>query len=396
MRISERATVLQASPIRKFVPLANETKKRGIKVHHLNIGQPDVETPEAFMEAIRKFDHKTISYANSQGDVELIEAMSKYYARFGLDFKKEDIIITSGGSEALNIVISTLCNPDDEIIAPEPFYTNYASFAAINQVIIKSVPTDPEDGFLLPSKEEFEKVINDKTRAILISNPCNPTGAIYPKEQLEILKELALEHDIVLISDEVYREFTYDGLSFTSLASFKEIEDKVVIIDSISKRYSACGARIGNIACKNKEFMANIMKFAQARLCCPTLEMVGAKALYDLEPSYFDAILKEYQERRDVLYEGLMSIDGVTCKKPTGAFYIVAALPVEDAEDFVKFLLQDFSDNGETVMITPAENFYKTEGKGRNHVRLTYALNKNDLRRSIELLDKGLKAYKNR
>lgn len=396
MRISDRANVLQASPIRKFVPLSVETKKRGIKVHHLNIGQPDVETPEAFMEAIKKFDHKTISYANSQGDNELIESMVRYYARFGLDFKKEDIIVTGGGSEALNITIATLCNPDEEIIAPEPFYTNYASFAAINQVHIKSVPTDPEDGFLLPSKEEFEKVIGEKTRAILISNPCNPTGAIYPKEQLEILRDLALEHDLVLLSDEVYREFTYDGLEFTSLASFKEIEDRVVIIDSISKRYSACGARIGNIACKNKEFMANIMKFAQARLCCPTLEMVGARALYDMDPGYFEAILKEYQERRDVLYEGLMSIEGVTCKKPTGAFYIVAALPVDDAEDFVKFLLQDFSDNNETVMITPAENFYETKGKGRNHVRLTYALNKDDLRRSVELLDMGLRAYKAR
>lgn len=393
MKISNRAKVLQASPIRKFIPHSNETKKRGIKVYHLNIGQPDVETPEVFMDTIRRFNAKTISYANSQGDAELVKSITKYYERYGLDFKPEDIIITGGGSEALNITIATLCNPDEEIIAPEPFYTNYASFAAINQVRIKSVPTSAEDGFLLPAKEEFDKVITDKTRAILISNPCNPTGAIYPKEQLEILKELALEHDLILISDEVYREFTYDGLTFTSLASFKEIEDRVVIIDSISKRYSACGARIGNIACKNKEFMANIMKFAQARLCCPTLEMYGAKALYELDEHYFDAILQEYQERRDVLYNGLISIEGVSCKKPTGAFYIVATLPVDNAEDFVKFLLQEFSDEGETVMITPAENFYETKGKGRNQARITYALNKDDLKRSVELLDLALKAY---
>lgn len=393
LNLSKKSNALQSSPIRKFVPMADEAKKRGIKIYHLNIGQPDIETPAEFMNAIRKFDEKTISYANSKGLSDLITRLVKYYERYNLKFSAEDLIITNGGSEALERVIAVLCDDDDEIIVPEPFYTNYSSFATINGVKLKAVSTRPDNGFMLPGKEEFEKQINEKTKAIMISNPCNPTGAIYTREQLEVLKDLALQHDLFIISDEVYREFTYDGAEFTSLASFKEIEDRLVIIDSISKRFSACGARIGNVACKNKDVMSALMKYAQARLCSPTLEMVGACALYDMPADYFDDILKEYQHRRDVLYTGLSKIDGIKCQKPAGAFYIVVALPVEDAEDFVKFMLQDFEIDGETVMITPAEGFYGTEGMGKNHVRITYTLNADDLAKALVILEKGLAAY---
>ncbi len=393
MELSKRSNRLQSSPIRKFIPIADATKKRGIKVYHLNIGQPDIETPKEFMEAIKKYDEKTIYYAKSKGSEELIEKMVAYYKRFGMDFEKDEILITNGGSEALSFVISTVCDSGDEIIIPEPFYTNYNAFATINGVNIKVVPTNPEDGFKLPAIQEFEKVINEKTRAILISNPCNPTGAIYTKEQLEILRELALKHNLFIISDEVYREFTYDGMEFMSIALFEDISDRVIIVDSVSKRFSACGARIGNIASKNSEFMKGILKMNQSRLCSPTLEMIGAAALYDMPEEYFKDVLKEYESRRDILFEGLMNIEGIECKKPKGAFYIVASLPVDNAEDFVKFMLQEFSDNNETLMITPAENFYGTPGKGRNQARITYTLNKNDLKRAIELLQLGLKAY---
>lgn len=396
MKLSKKSNNLQASPIRKFIPLADETKKKGIKVYHLNIGQPDIETPDVFMEAIKNYSAKTISYANSKGLADLVDQIVKYYDRFNLGFKKEDIIITNGGSEALSFAITTICDPDSEVIVPEPFYTNYNSFAVINDVTLKSIPTYPENGFMLPGKEEFKKVITDKTKAILISNPCNPTGAVYTKEQLEVLRDLALEHDLFIISDEVYREFTYDGLEFTSVATFDEISDRVVIVDSISKRFSACGARIGNLASKNKDFMAGIMKLAQSRLCSPTLEMVGATELYKLGEEYFSGVLKEYEARRNILFEGLLKIEGVECEKTSGAFYIVASLPVENAEDFTVFLLSEFSDNNETLMITPAENFYGTKGKGRNQVRIAYTLNINDLKRGLELLDLGLKAYKNR
>lgn len=396
MRLSNTSKNLKASPIRKFIPFANKAKADGIQVYHLNIGQPDVKTPKVFFEAINNYKVDTVSYADSNGLLELREAIVKYYDRFQLGFKLEDIIINNGGSEALQMVFTALCDPGDEIIVIEPFYTNYNSFAILNGVKMVAVTSRAEDGFALPAKTEFEKLINDKTRAILIANPSNPTGATYTEDELAVLKDLALEHGIFIISDEVYREFAYDNTVALSMASFKEVEDRVIIIDSVSKRFSACGARIGNVACKNKEVMETLLKFAQGRLCCPTLEQVGATALYQLPENYFDEVLVEYQNRRDVLYDGLMKIEGVKCKKPQGAFYMVVDLPVEDAEDFVLFMLKDFQDNKETVMLTPAEGFYKSEGMGKNQVRMAYVLEAPKLKRCAELLDLGLKAYKNR
>ncbi len=393
MKLSKMSHDLQSSPIRKFIPYANQAKAEGVNVYHLNIGQPDIKTPVEFYDAIKNFDEETISYADSRGILELREAIAKYYDRFNLGFTKDDILINSGGSEAIQIVMFLICDKDSEIIAPEPFYTNYNSFVTMANAKIRPVTANAEDGFSLPAKCEFEKVINENTRAIMITSPSNPTGAIYTKEELEMIKDLALEHDLFIISDEVYREFAYDGKEAISMGSFKEIEDRVIIVDSISKRYSACGARIGNIACKNKEFMAAALKFAQARLSCPTLEQIAAVELYNMDEKYFDEVLKEYEHRRNVLYDGLMSIEGITCKKPNGAFYMVVDLPVDDAEDFVIFLLEKFRDKNETIMITPAEGFYKTEGLGKNQVRITYTLEAKKLERAIEILDKALKEY---
>ncbi len=396
MRLSNTSRNLKASPIRKFIPYANDAKAEGVTVYHLNIGQPDIKTPQEFFDAICNFNEDVIKYEDSNGLYELREEISNYYKRYDLDFEIENIIINNGGSEALQMVFTSICDPGDEIIVVEPFYTNYNSFAVLSGINMKAVSANADNGFALPEKAVFEKTINDKTRAILISNPGNPTGAIYSKEELEMLKELALEHDLFIISDEVYREFAYEGLKVTSMASFKEIADRVIIVDSISKRFSACGARIGNVASKNKELMATLLKFAQARLCAPTLEQIGAAALYKMDPHYFDEILKEYENRRNTLYEGLMSIDGIKCKKPRGAFYAVVDLPIDDAEDFVIFMLRDFRDNNETVMLTPAQGFYKTDGLGKNQVRMAYILEVPKLKRCVELLDKGLKAYHNR
>lgn len=396
MRLSNTSKNLQASPIRKFIPYANKAKADGIQVYHLNIGQPDVKTPQEFFDAIRNYQVDTVSYADSNGLLELREAIVRYYDRFKLGFQTEDIIINNGGSEALQMVFTALCDPGDEIIVIEPFYTNYNSFAVLNGVNMVAVTSHSENGFALPAKSEFEKRINDKTRAILISNPSNPTGTTYTKEELSVLKDLALEHELFIISDEVYREFTYDNQIATSMATFQEIEDRVIIIDSISKRFSACGARIGNVACKNREVMETLLKFAQGRLCCPTLEQIGALALYEMPENYFDEVLVEYENRRNVLYDGLMKIEGVKCKKPAGAFYMVVDLPVDDAEDFVIFMLKDFQDKKETLMLTPAEGFYKTKGLGKQQVRMAYVLEAHKLERCVELLEKGLDAYRNR
>ncbi len=396
MKLSNISKNLKASPIRKFIPYANQAKADGVTVYHLNIGQPDIKTPEPFFEAIKNYDSEVIKYEDSNGLLELREEIVKYYDRYNLGFKLEDIIINNGGSEALQMVFTILCDKGDEIIVIEPFYTNYNSFGVLSGVEFKAITSYAETGFALPSKAEFEKAINSKTRAILISNPGNPTGATYTQSELEMLKDLALEHDIFIISDEVYREFAYDGKKAISMASFKEIEDRVIIVDSISKRFSACGARIGNVACKNQEVMETLLKFAQARLCCPTLEQVAAAELYKMPANYFDEILVEYENRRNTLYEGLMSIEGIDTKKPQGAFYTVVDLPVDDAEDFVIFMLSEFRDNNETLMLTPAQGFYKTEGLGKNQVRMAYILEVPKLKRCVELLDKGLKAYNNK
>jgi aspartate aminotransferase len=391
MKISNRMMAMQASPIRRLVPFADAARKRGIKVYGLNVGQPDIETPPEFMDAIRNAEIKVLAYANSKGDPQLVKATSDYYKRIGLPYEPEDIIITNGGSEALMWAFIAVADVDEDILVPEPFYTNYRSFAAPYAVNIKPLTTYAENGFA-----EIVSKLTDKTRAIALSNPGNPTGVVYTREEVEMLAKIAKEHDLFIIADEVYREFTYEGLKATSFGEMTDILDRVIIVDSVSKRFSACGARIGSLATKNKELPEQILKLGQSRLCAPTLEMIGSTALYQLDPSYFDPIRERYQNRRDVLCDGLAAIDGVLCKKPMGAFYAIAKLPVKNAEDFAKWMLTDFNDNNETVMVAPVENFYQTPGMGVDEVRVAYVLKTDDLKRAVEILDKALKVYPDR
>ena len=384
---------MQESPIRKLAPFATAAKAEGVKVYHLNIGQPDIITPIGFFDAVKNFDKKVLEYAGSQGIPELIEAIRKYYTTYDMNFANEDIIITNGGSEALLFSFMAACDPGDNILIPEPFYTNYNGFAQCLNINVKSVTTVAENGFHLPSKDEILAKIDDKTSAILVVNPGNPTGCVYTKEEVRMIADIAKEKDLWIIADEVYREFVYEGLQYTSFGNMKDVEDRVIIIDSVSKRYSACGARIGSIACKNKKFMAEVMKVCQGRLCVATIEQLGAAALYDTSASYFKEVNDEYRKRRDVLYEELMKADGVICEKPMGAFYIVAKLPVENAEDFVAWTLKEFRRDNETVMCTPAEGFYSTPGLGKNEVRLAYVLKEEDLRRAGQLLKEALEEY---
>ena len=393
MKFSKRLSSMQESPIRKLAPFATAAKAEGVKVYHLNIGQPDIITPIGFFDAVKNFDKKVLEYAGSQGIPELIEAIRKYYTTYDMNFANEDIIITNGGSEALLFSFMAACDPGDNILIPEPFYTNYNGFAQCLNVNVKSITTVAENGFHLPSKDEILAKIDDKTSAILVVNPGNPTGCVYTKEEVRMIADIAKEKDLWIIADEVYREFVYEGLQYTSFGNMKDVEDRVIIIDSVSKRYSACGARIGSIACKNKKFMAEVMKVCQGRLCVATIEQLGAAALYDTPASYFKEVNDEYRKRRDVLYEELMKADGVICEKPMGAFYIVAKLPVENAEDFVAWTLKEFRRDNETVMCTPAEGFYSTPGLGKNEVRLAYVLKEEDLRRAGKLLKEALEDY---
>lgn len=393
MKFSKRLSSMQESPIRKLAPFATAAKAEGVKVYHLNIGQPDIITPVGFFDAVKNFDKKVLEYAGSQGIPELIEAIRKYYTTYDMNFANEDIIITNGGSEALLFSFMAACDPGDNILIPEPFYTNYNGFAQCLNVNVKSVTTVAENSFHLPSKDEILAKIDDKTSAILVVNPGNPTGCVYTKEEVRMIADIAKEKDLWIIADEVYREFVYEGLQYTSFGNMKDVEDRVIIIDSVSKRYSACGARIGSIACKNKKFMAEVMKVCQGRLCVATIEQLGAAALYDTPASYFKEVNDEYRKRRDVLYEELMKADGVICEKPMGAFYIVAKLPVENAEDFVAWTLKEFRRDNETVMCTPAEGFYSTPGLGKNEVRLAYVLKEEDLRRAGQLLKEALEEY---
>ena len=393
MKFSKRLSSMQESPIRKLAPFATAAKAEGVKVYHLNIGQPDIITPQGFFDAVKNFDKEVLEYAGSQGIPELIEAIRKYYTTYDMNFANEDIIITNGGSEALLFSFMAACDPGDNILIPEPFYTNYNGFAQCLNINVKSVTTVAENGFHLPSKDEILAKIDDKTSAILVVNPGNPTGCVYTKEEVRMIADIAKEKDLWIIADEVYREFVYEGLQYTSFGNMKDVEDRVIIIDSVSKRYSACGARIGSIACKNKKFMAEVMKVCQGRLCVATIEQLGAAALYDTPASYFKEVNDEYRKRRDVLYEELMKADGVICEKPMGAFYIVAKLPVENAEDFVAWTLKEFRRDNETVMCTPAEGFYSTPGLGKNEVRLAYVLKEEDLRRAGQLLKEALEEY---
>jgi aspartate aminotransferase len=393
MKLSNRIESMQFSPIRKLVPYAVEAKKRGISVYHLNIGQPDVLTPDTFMEGVESYKDKVLEYSNSQGLDPLIESFIKYYEEWDIEFHKDEIMVTNGGSEAIMFAFMAICDPGDEVIVPEPFYTNYNGFADVASVNVVPFITKAEDGFHLPSKEEITSKITSKTRAIMVSNPGNPTGVVYTEAEIRMLADIVSENDIFLIADEVYREFVYDDLKYTSALYMKDILDKVILIDSISKRYSACGARIGLVASKNKQLMHQILKLGQTRLCVPTIEQLAAANLINTPKSYFVEVKKEYEERRNILHKYLSKIPGVVCEKPTGAFYVIAKLPVESGEDFAKWLLTDFHHNNKTVMVAPAEGFYATNGLGKNEIRLSYCLNTTALKDAMEILKIAVEEY---
>lgn len=393
MRYSERITTMQSSPIRKLAHIASSAKAKGIKIYHLNIGQPDIKTPKVFFEAVKNFNNEVLEYAVSPGLPELISSLQQYYTTYNMDFESDEILVTNGGSEALLFALMATCDPKDNILVPEPFYSNYNGFSQSINVNITPITTKAEEGFHLPSKEKIQSLITSKTKAILISNPGNPTGTVYTKKELYMISEIAKENDLWIISDEVYREFVYDGLEYTSFGNIKEVEDRVIIIDSVSKIYSACGARIGSIASKDKTLIAEILKLCQGRLCVSTLDQVGSVELYNTPSSYFTEVNNEYKNRRDVLYNELIKVKGVICKKPAGAFYIVAKLPIENAEDFVIWMLTDFNKDGETVMACPAEDFYATPGLGRDEIRLAYVLKKDDLHKAAIILKEGLEKY---
>lgn len=384
------------SPIRKLVPFADTAKKKGHKVYHLNIGQPDIETPEVMMQAVKNFNQRVVAYSHSAGNVSYREKLTKYYKGIGIDISADQIIVAAGASEAILFAFQSTMDPGDEIIIPEPFYANYNGFATNAGVVVRPIPSFIDDGFALPPIAEFEKVINEKTKGIMICNPNNPTGYLYSKEELDVLRELALKYDLYLYADEVYREFCYDGHKHTSVMHLDGLDDNTILIDSVSKRYSACGVRIGCMISRNAEVMATAMKFAQARLSPPSFGQVAAEAALDVPESYFDAILKEYDARRNVVFDGINAIDGAHCPKPKGAFYVVAALPIDNADVFCQWLLEDFDYNGATVMLAPATGFYATKGAGMNEVRISYVLNVDDLRASVKCLEEALKVYPGR
>ena len=387
---------MPASPIRKLVPFAEAAKKKGRKIYHLNIGQPDIETPEVMMNAVKNTDIKILEYSHSAGIESYRRKLAGYYGSFNINIGLDDVIITTGGSEAIEIAMMTCFNPGDEIIIPEPFYANYNGFSCAADVVVKPVKSYIETGFALPPISEFEKLITPKTKGIMICNPGNPTGYLYSREELELLKQLVLKYDLFLLSDEVYREFCYDGKEYVSVMHLEGIENNTVLLDSISKRYSACGARIGAMISRNKEVMAAAMKFAQARLSPPTFGQIGAEAALDTPKEYFEQVQKEYVARRDFLIESLNKMEGVFCPKPSGAFYCIARLPIDNADKFCQWLLESFEHNGETVMLAPATGFYSTPGSGINEVRLAYVLNRDALKNAMACLEEALKVYPGR
>ncbi len=394
MKLSNKAQACLLSPMRKFHPYAVAAKEKGREIFHLNIGQPDIETPAVFFDAIRAFDDKVVEYAPSPGVPALIEAIRSYYAGLGADYAAEDILITTGGSEALLFLMLCILDEGSEVLVPEPFYPNYNTFVTAAGGVICPIPTTVEEGYRFVSREKLEAGINEKTRAIMITNPGNPTGVVLSREELQLVVDVALEHDLFIIADEVYREFFYEGEGLAcSLAEFPEAAQNVVLVDSVSKRFSACGARIGCIVSKNRELMAEVLKFCQSRLSVATLDQVASAALYSVDAGYFAAVREEYRLRRDTVLKELAKIPGVTVSKPDGAFYLMAALPVEDADAFQKWLLTDFEDKGQTVMFAPGAPFYATPGKGKNEIRIAYVLQKERLERAIELLGLGLAAY---
>jgi len=394
--LSEKAILMPASPIRKLVPYSEKAKTQGITVYHLNIGQPDIETPEVALNAVKNLDRKVIEYSHSAGFESYRNALSAYYVKNGIRVSPEDIIITTGGSEALIFGFMTTCNPGDEVIIPEPFYANYNGFAVTAGINVVPVTAAIESGFALPPITEIEKKITSKTKGIVICNPGNPTGYLYSKEELEQLRDLVKKHDLFLFADEVYREFCYDGAVPFSVMNLEGIESNVIMIDSVSKRYSMCGARIGALISKNKEVMAAALKFGQARLSPPTIDQIAAEAALKTPQSYFDNVVREYVQRRNIMIQGLNSIPGVFCPNPSGAFYCVAKFPVDNAEKFCQWLLEDFSYEGQTVMMAPANGFYATKGAGLQEARIAYVLNQEDLKKAVICLEKALEVYPGR
>ncbi len=384
------------SPIRKLVPFADEAKKKGRKVYHLNIGQPDIETPEVALNAVRNYGHKVIEYSHSAGMLSLRQRLTDYYKTVNIEVTADQIIVGTGASEALLFAFQSIMDPEDEVIIPEPFYANYNGFATNAGIRVKPIVSDIESGFALPPMEAFEQAITDKTKAILICNPNNPTGYLYSKEEMETLRDLVKKYDLYLIADEVYREFTYDGKTHYSAMYLDGIDENVILIDSVSKRYSACGVRIGWLVSRNKEVMSTALKFAQARLSPPTFGQVAAEAAVDTPGEYFDAVIKEYIARRNAVVEGLNKIEGAFCPNPSGAFYVVARLPIDDSDKFCRWLLEDFEFENQTVMLAPASGFYSTPGKGKDEVRISYVLKVEDLKSSVKVLAEALKVYPGR
>lgn len=382
--------------MRKFHPYAVAAKEAGKKIYHLNIGQPDIETPPQYFEAVRNFQLPVLAYAESPGMPVLIKAIQKYYGNLGMHFAEDDILITTGGSEALQIVFNCILDDGDEVIIPEPFYPNYNTMVNTCGAVIHPVCTSPEDGYHYAGRAKIEAAINERTRAIVCTNPGNPTGNVLTPEEMRMMVDIAKERDLFIIGDEAYREFVYAGEPLQSLGEFEDAAENVVVIDTVSKRFSACGARIGCIISRNRELMGEAIKYCQARLSVATLDQVASAALYDVGPEYFAAVREEYKRRRDTVVAKLKDIPGVICECPRGAFYIMAALPVDSADEFQKWLLTDFDDNGDTVMFAPGESFYATPGMGVNEIRIAYVLKQKDLERAMDLLALGIEAYNKR
>lgn len=392
--VSNKGLTMPQSPIRKLVPFAEGAKKKGIKVIHLNIGQPDIKTPQQALDAVKNNNINVLEYSRTEGSEEFRSKIAQYYIKNDIPVNANEIIVTTGGSEALSFAMNTIADTDDEIIIPEPFYANYNGFATACGVTVVPVVSKLEDNFALPPIEEFEKLITSKTKAILICNPGNPTGYLYSKEEIQKLATLVKKHNIFLVADEVYREFTYDNKTHTSILKEKGLEEHAIVIDSVSKRYSMCGARIGYLVSKNKDFIATALKFAQARLSPPTYAQIASEAALDTPDSYFAEVKEEYVARRNLLITELEKIEGIKIAKPQGAFYCIAELPIEDADHFAQWLLEDFSLNNETVMVAPAAGFYATEGLGKKQIRIAYVLDKESLKRAVHILSEALKNYK--
>lgn len=393
MRLSSRVESIKTSPVRKLLPYAENAEKNGKIVHYLNIGQPDIETPIEFFKAISEYKPKVLKYSQSKGEKELILQMIEYYKQRSIQLSYDDILITNGGSEALLFVLSTICDCGDEILIPEPYYANYNSFFDLLQIKVRPIITKAQNGYHLDCSMNLKNLINERTKAILVCNPGNPTGTVYTKSEMDYIKKIALDNNLFIISDEVYREFCYEDNEVISFISYEDLYENVVLIDSISKRYSVCGARIGAVISKNKRLMNNIYKLCQMRLAAPTIEMIGAVELYKIDESFIKNTISKYKKRRDYIYNSLNSIPGVTCKKPEGAFYIMAKLPVENAEDFIIWLLEKFEVENETLMMAPGEGFYSEKGLGKDEVRICYALDERVLEKAIKILKLGLEKY---